>query len=207
MASLIGKKVGMTQVFTENGTLVPVTVLQFETNYVVAQRLEEKDGYSAVVLGSGSMKEKSVSQPYKGQFPEGVAPVKRLQEFRDFGAEVTVGDQLGVDVFQDVVYVDVAGVSKGKGYQGVMRRHGFGGGRKTHGSKFHRANGSTGMAATPSRVLKGTKMAGRMGSDNVTVQNLRIEQIDTENQLILVRGAVPGSRNSTVVVSAAKKKN
>ena len=207
MISLIGKKIGMTQIFTENGTLVPVTVLKFDPNYVVGQRDENKDGYSAVVLGTGEIKEKRVTKPYKGQFPEGVSPQRHLQEFKEYTKEVAVGDTIGVDVFENTVFVDVCGLSKGKGYQGVMKRHGFGGGRSTHGSKFHRANGSTGMAAYPSKVNKGTKMAGRMGADRVTVQNLKIVQIDTENQLLLVRGAVPGARNSMVVVSAAKKKN
>ncbi|AFG36655.1 50S ribosomal protein L3 [Spirochaeta africana] len=207
MVSLIGKKIGMTQVFTEDGTLVPVTVLQFDPNYVVGRRTPEKNGYEAVVIGSGAVKEQRATKPYAGQFPEGVGVLRHVMEFRVFDAEVSVGDELNVDLFENVVHVDVAGISKGKGFQGVMKRHGFGGGRKTHGSKFHRANGSTGMAAYPSKVLKGTKMAGRMGGDNVTVQNLRIVQIDAENRVMLVRGAVPGARNSMVVVSAAKKKN
>jgi large subunit ribosomal protein L3 len=127
-------------------------------------------------------------------------------EFREFDQECAVGDSLSVDMFTDVSYVDVVGESKGKGYQGVMKRHGFGGGRKTHGSKFHRANGSTGMAAWPSRVIKGTKMPGRMGGARTTVQNLRVVRVDAENQALLVRGAVPGKNNSYVVVSPAKKK-
>lgn len=207
MVSLIGKKVGMTQVFTENGTLVPVTVIKFDPNYVVGQRTAEKNGYAAVVIGADSVKEQRATKPYKGQFPEGIGPLRHVMEFRNFSQEVAVGDELGVNLFENTVFVDVIGTSKGKGFQGVMKRHGFGGGRKTHGSKFHRANGSTGMAAYPAKVFKGTKMAGRMGGDTVTVQNLRIVQIDVDNQVMLVRGAVPGARNTTVVVSAAKKKN
>lgn len=207
MVSLIGKKIGMTQVFTENGTLVPVTVLQFDSNYVVGQRTPEKNGYSAVIIGAEKVKEQRATKPYIGQFPDEIGPLRNVLEFRDFGKEVAVGDELGLDLFENSVYVDVVGTSKGKGFQGVMKRHNFGGGRKTHGSKFHRANGSTGMAASPSKVHKGTKMAGRMGGDNVTVQNLKIVQVDHENRVMLVRGAVPGTRNSMVVVSTAKKKN
>lgn len=207
MVSLIGKKVGMTQVFTENGTLIPVTVLKFDPNYVVGQRTQEKNGYEAVVIGAESVKEQRATKPYAGQFPKNIGPLRHVMEFRTFDKEVSVGDELNVDLFENIVFVDIAGTSKGKGFQGVMKRHGFGGGRATHGSKFHRANGSTGMAASPSKVHKGTKMAGRMGSDHVTVQNLRIVQIDVENRMMLVRGAVPGARNSMVVVSAAKKKN
>lgn len=207
MVSLIGKKIGMTQVFSEDGSMVPVTVLKFDPNFVVGQRLPEKNGYSAVVLGTGAMKERRASKPFLGQFPEGVGPMKHVMEVRNFGREVSVGDELGVDVFDDSVYVDIQGISKGKGFQGVMRRYNFTGGSKTHGSKFHRGPGATGMAATPSRIHKGTKMPGRMGGEKVTVQNLRIVRIDADNRLLLVRGAVPGARNATVVVSAAAKKS
>ena len=152
------------------------------------------------------LKTARVTKPRLGQFPDGVEPRRTLVEFRDFGRDVEIGQSLGVDTFSDVGFVDVIGQSKGKGYQGVMKRHGFGGGRKTHGSKFHRANGSTGMAAWPSKVIKGTKMAGRMGADRTTVLNLRVVRIDEENQLLLVRGAVPGKTNATVRVRPAIKR-
>ena len=206
MFGLIGKKVGMTQVFDDSGRLVPVTVLSLADNIVVGRRTVENDGYDAVVLGAEVVKTARVTKPRLGQFPDGVEPRRALIEFRDFGLNVQIGQSLGVDAFNDVAFVDVIGRSKGKGYQGVMKRHGFGGGRKTHGSKFHRANGSTGMAAWPSKVIKGTKMAGRMGADRTTVLNLRVVRIDVERQLLLVRGAVPGKTNAMVRVRPAIKR-
>lgn len=206
MVGLIGKKIGMTQVFDDAGRLIPVTVLKVEPNLVVAQRTPEKDGYSAVVLGATPQKESRLSKPVLGQFKDGVTPRRDLVEFRDFDRECQVGDELGLDVFTDVGYVDVTGTSKGKGYQGVMKRHNFGGGRKTHGSKFHRANGSTGMAAYPSKVIKGTKMAGRMGGEKSTVLSLQVIKVDPENQVMLVRGAVPGRNNAVVRIRPAVKR-
>jgi large subunit ribosomal protein L3 len=207
MLSLIGQKVGMTQVFDETGVLTPVTVIRVKPNVVVDQRTEERDGYTAVVLGTDEAKPSRLSKPVVGQFEKaGVAPQKLLMEFRNFDHECAVGDSLSVELLQDAAFVDVSGTTKGKGYQGVMRRHGFSGGRKTHGSKFHRANGATGMAATPSRTIRGTKMAGRMGADRRTVQNLRVVKVDAEKGAILVRGAVPGVRDGYLVVSTARKK-
>ena len=206
MFGLIGKKVGMTQIFDDTGRLVPVTVLSLADNVVVGRRTVENDGYDAVVLGAEVVKAARVTKPRLGQFPDGVEPRRALIEFRDFGLDVEIGQTLGVDVFNDVTFVDVIGRSKGIGYQGVMKRHGFGGGRKTHGSKFHRTNGSTGMAAWPSKVIKGTKMAGRMGTDRTTVLNLRVVRIDAAQQLLLVRGAVPGKTNATVRVRPAIKR-
>jgi large subunit ribosomal protein L3 len=206
MIGLIGKKIGMTQVFDEKGVITPVTVIQIDENTVVAERSKDKHGYDAVVLGAGDMKERRATKPYKGQFPEGAKPKRILKEFREFDAEYTVGGSLGVELLGGLEYVDVQGVSKGKGYQGVMKRHGFGGGRKTHGSKFHRGLGSTGMAAWPSKVQKGTKMPGRMGADKVIVQNLRVVRVDADKKVILVKGAIPGPRGSSVIVREAKKK-
>ncbi|MBN1686825.1 MAG: 50S ribosomal protein L3 [Spirochaetales bacterium] len=206
MIGLIGKKIGMTQVFDENGKVTPVSVIKFEDNYVVAERVPERDGYSACLLGSVEVKESRVSKPYAGQFKAGVKPQKYLYEIRDFAAEFEVGQKLGVELFSGARYVDVIGTSKGKGYQGVIKRHGFHGGRKTHGSKFHREPGSTGMAASPSKVQKGSRMPGRMGGVTTTVQNLSVVSVDEENQLLLVAGAVPGRRNGTVYVKTAKKK-
>ena len=136
-----------------------------------------------------------------------MAPKRHIFEVRDFDGEYTVGEGLDVTLFEDVDFIDVVGTSKGKGYQGVMKRHGFGGGRKTHGSKFHRANGSTGQAAWPSRVLKGTKMPGRMGGAQTTMQNLRVVQVDSTEQTIMVLGAVPGPKNGTVLIMPARKKS
>jgi large subunit ribosomal protein L3 len=204
MLGLIGKKIGMTQVFDDVGVLTPVTVIQFDENIVVSERKVEKNGYEAVVIGSVDVKK--VNKPKAGQFKEGVPPKKHLIEFRDFGKECKVGDKFGVELLEDLTYVDVTGTSKGKGFQGGMKRHNFGGGRASHGSKFHRGLGGTGMAATPSRVLKGTKMPGRMGGVKSTAQNLRVVGVDEDRQLLLVEGAVPGPKNSILIVKQAKKK-
>jgi len=206
MLGLIGRKVGMTQVFDANGALTPVTVINIEDNVVVNKRGAEKNGYEALVIGSVDMKKNRVRKPYGGQFKNDLTPKKFLVEMRDFEKECEVGDTLGVDLFEGFEYVDVVGVSKGKGYQGVIKRHGFGGGRKTHGSKFHRANGSTGQSAFPSRVMRGTRMPGRMGGEKTTVQNLKIVRIDAENKILLVKGAVPGAPMTALIVKKAKKK-
>jgi large subunit ribosomal protein L3 len=205
MLGLIGRKLGMTQVFDERGVLTPVTVIKIEENQVVGERSEEKNGYEAVVMGAVDVKKNRVTKPYAGQFGDGT-PKRYLVEMRDFEGEYENGATLGAEVFKDTTFVDITGTSKGKGYQGVMKRHGFGGGRKTHGSKFHRGLGSTGMAATPSKVLKGQKMPGRMGTDRRTVQNLRVVKVDEERQFLLVKGAVPGPRKGIVIVRKAKKK-
>ena len=165
MLGLMAKKLGMTQVFDETGNLVSVTVVRFDPNVVVLQKTEEKDGYKAVVLGVGDLKKDKASKPYAGQFPESITPKKTLKEFRDFEKEVTPGDKLGAEIFEGIRYVDVTGVSKGKGFQGVMKRYGFGGGRKTHGSKFHREPGSTGQNTYPHKTFKNRKLqAGWAGS-------------------------------------------
>ena len=207
MRGLIGKKVGMTQVFNDFGELMPVTVIRIEPNLVVEQRTPEANGYSAVVLGAGDAKPSRLTEPVLGQFKKNdLDPKRRLVEMRDFDRECAIGDTIGVELFENSAFVDVTGISKGKGYQGVMKRHGFGGGRKTHGSKFHRAPGSTGMAAYPAKVQKGTKMPGRMGGAQRTAQNLRIVRVDPERQMLLVNGAVPGARNGYVIVQTARKK-
>jgi len=198
--------VGMTQVFDETGGLVPVTVVRVEPNVVVAQKTGEKNGYEAVLLGVDELKKNKASKPYAGQFPENIAPQKTLREFRDFDKEVAPGDKLGVEIFEGVRYVDVIGVSKGKGFQGVVRRFGHGGGRATHGSKFHREPGSTGQSTYPHKSFKNVKMPGHMGREQVTVLNLRVVKVDTEKQLVLIRGAVPGINKGLVVVRAAVKR-
>lgn len=206
MLGLIGKKVGMTQVFDDRGVLTPVTVIKIEDNVVVSERTVEKSGYSACVIGAVDAKKNRVTKPYAGQFKDVCEPKRMLVEMRDYEKEVNIGDVLGLDIFQDIAFVDVEGTSKGKGYQGVMKRHNFSGGRATHGSKFHRGLGGTGMAATPSRVFKGTKMPGRMGGEKTTVQNLRVVKIDAEKKVLMVKGAVPGPRQSVVIVKKSKKK-
>ena len=206
MLGLLARKVGMTQVYDEAGNMIPVTVIRVDPNVVIAHRTEKKDGYSAVVVGVDDMKEKSVTKPYRGQFPEGVAPKKQLKEMRDFDREVAVGDSLGADLLEGVRYVDVSGVSKGKGFQGVMKRHGFKGGPGGHGSKFHRTPGSTGQNTYPARTFKNKKMPGRMGREKVTVLSLQLIKVDVEKQLLLVKGSVPGVNKSLVLVRAAVKR-
>lgn len=206
MLGLIGKKVGMTQVFDAQGKLIPVTVIKVEDNVVIANRTDDKNGYSAAVVATGEIKKSQTTKPYAGQFKDVCEPKKVVMEMRDFDNEVNVGDKLGVDLFKEVAYVDVTGVSKGKGYQGGMKRYGFDGGRKTHGSKFHRDLGGTAMSTTPAHTFKGHKMAGHMGNEQVTVQNLKLVAVDSEMQVLMVKGAIPGPTDSTVVVKKAVKK-
>jgi len=202
----MARKVGMTQVFDETGNLVPVTVVKIEPNVVIAQKTEEKDGYKAVVLGIDDVKQGRASKPHAGQFPENISPKKTMREFRDFEKEVAPGDKLGVELFEGIRYVDVSGVSKGKGFAGVMKRWGFKGGRAAHGSKFHREPGSTGQSTYPHKTFKNVKLPGRMGRERVTALSMWVEKVDTEKQLVLVRGAVPGINKGLVVVRAAVKK-
>lgn len=208
---LIGKKVGMTQIFDENGNVVPVTVIQAGPCVVVQRKTPDKDGYSALQVGLVEPGRKfQANRPREGHFKKsGVPPVRVLREF-GFQEEneekpVQPGDQvLAGDVFQVNDRVHVSGRAKGKGFQGVVRRHGFHGGRATHGSMFHRAPGSIGASAFPSRVLKGMKAPGRMGGNQVTVKKLRVVQVDSENNLLLVEGAVPGSRGGYVSITRAR---
>jgi large subunit ribosomal protein L3 len=206
MLGLMAKKVGMTQIFDEAGYLISVTVLRIDPNMVIARKEKEKDGYAAVLLGVGEMKKNKIKKPYAGQFPENIPPKKVVREFRDFEKEVQTGDALGVELFEGCRYVDVTGISKGKGFQGVVKRYGFGGGRYTHGSKFHREPGSTGQSTYPHKTFKNVKLPGRMGRERVTVLSLRVVKLDTEKQLLMVRGAVPGTNSGLVVVRAAVKK-
>ena len=206
MKGLIAKKVGMTQVFDSNGELTPVTVIHVEPNTVVATKTKEANGYDAVVLGLEDVKDSKINKAYKGQFPENVSPKRHLKEFREFEQEVKVGDQIGLELFEKTSYLDVTATSKGKGFQGVMKRWGFHGGRATHGSKFHREAGGTGNCTTPGHSLKNVKMPGRMGFDRVTVQNLKIVKIDPELKVIMVRGAVPGVKDCTLIIKSAVKK-
>ncbi len=207
MVGLIGKKIGMSHQFNEEGNLIPVTLLKIEKNTVINKRLIDKDGYNALVVGTGEISDKKTTKPYKGQFKDEITPKRYLKEFRINDPEkYEVGQEIGLEIFTDNDYVDVIGVSKGKGFQGVMKRHGFHGGRKTHGSKFHRHNGSTGQCAYPSRVFKGNKRAGRMGGERITAQNLKIFSIDNDESLLLVKGAVPGVNKGIVLINKAIKK-
>ena len=206
MKGLIAKKVGMTQIFDESGNLTPVTVIQIEPNVVVAKKTKENCGYDAVVLGLEDIKASKASKAYAGQFPENVNPKRHLKEFRCFEKEVNVGDVVGFELFEGVRFLDVTATSKGKGFQGVMKRWGFHGGRATHGSKFHREPGGTGECTTPGHSFKNIKLPGHMGCNKVTVQNLRIVKVDPELKVIMVRGAVPGTKDSTLIVKSAVKK-
>lgn len=202
MKGLMAKKVGMTQVFDENGNLIPVTVIHVEPNTVVATKTKEKCGYDAVVLGLGEMKAKHVTKPYAKQFPENITPKRQLKEFRDYEVEVNVGDKLGVELFEKVRFIDVTATSKGKGFQGVMKRHGFGGvGQSTHGQDDRaRKPGSIGACSYPAKVFKGMRMGGHMGNERVTTQNLKVLKVIPEHNLILVKGSIAGCKGSTVLI-------
>jgi large subunit ribosomal protein L3 len=206
MIGLLAKKVGMTQVFDDEGNLVPVTVIRIDPNTVIAQKTQDKDGYAAVTLGIDDLKPARVNKPYAGQFPEGITPKRRIREFRDFEKECAVGDAVGIELFEGVRYVDVTGVSKGKGFQGVMKRWGFAGGRASHGSKFHREPGGTGQSTYPGRTFKNMKLPGHMGNEKTTTLSLKVIKVDAEKQVIMVRGAVPGINEGIVIVRAAVKK-
>jgi len=209
MIALLGKKIGMTRIFTEKGAAVPVTIIELGPCVVTGVRSKEKGGYNAVQLGFGVKRERLFNRPQLGFFKKiGVAPKRYLREIRtDKVAEVKVGDELRVDNFEVGDMVDVIGSSIGKGFQGVVKRHGFSGGPGGHGSKFGRESGSTGMAADPARIFKGTRMAGHMGDERVTVQNLPVVKVDLENNLLVVRGAIPGVEQGLVVVRDALKKH
>ena len=202
MPGILGKKIGMTSIFNAEGDLVTVTVIKAGPCKVVTLREKEKDGYSAVVVGFGERKEKHTSKPILGQFKKNnISPLKTLKEFRNFTeGSLKIGDEIKVDLFKEGELVKVSGKSKGKGFQGVMKRHNFGGvGGTTHGQSDRlRAPGSIGASSYPSRVFKGQRMAGRKGFENVTVRNLRVIKIIPEDNLIMVKGAVPGSINSIV---------
>jgi large subunit ribosomal protein L3 len=208
MNGILGKKLGMTQIFTEDGSAIPVTVIEAGPCLVVQRKTRERDGYDAVQLGLVEQRApRGVNQPMQGHFKRaGVAPMRRLVEFAvDEGEELQPGQQIRASIFAVDEHVDVQGTSKGKGFQGVIRRHGFGGGRATHGSMFHRAPGSIGQASDPSRVFPGVRLPGQMGNERVTVKNLRIVKIDEERNHIFLRGAVPGPRNGYVVLRRARR--
>ncbi|HEY3569459.1 MAG TPA: 50S ribosomal protein L3 [Thermoanaerobaculia bacterium] len=207
MEGILGRKMGMTQIYVEDGTVIPVTVIQAGPCLVVQRKTVDTDGYEAVQIGLVEEKPAKPNQPQKGHFAKaGVAPVRKVEEFRlDSGEELKAGDEVKASMFNEKDYVDVVGTSKGKGFQGVMKRHNFAGGRGSHGSMFHRAPGSIGSSAYPSRVFKGMRMTGRMGGERVTTKNLQIVKVDAEQNLIYVRGAVPGPRSGYVAIRRAKR--
>jgi large subunit ribosomal protein L3 len=204
---ILGKKVGMTRVYDKSGTVVPVTVIEAGQNVVTQIRTKEKDGYTAVQVGYGDTTEKRTSKPLLGHFKKaGVTPKKFLREFAlSAEPEVKVGEALSVSRFQAGQLVDVIGISKGKGFQGVVKRYRFGGQPETHGSMMHRRTGSIGCRSTPGRIFKNKRMPGHMGSVKITVQNLEIVSVREEDQVLLVKGAVPGANGSYVIIRSAIK--
>ena len=203
MSGIIGKKIGMTSLFNEEGKNVPCTVIQAGPCVVLQVRTEEVDGYSAVQLGFDDKSEKNVSKALAGHFKKaGSAPKAKVVEFQDGFEGAKLGDEVNVELFTEGEFVDVTGISKGKGFQGVVKRHGFGGVmQQTHGQHNRlRAPGSIGAGSDPSRVFKGLRMAGRMGGEQVTVQNLEVLKVDKEQNLLVVKGAVPGAKNSYVII-------
>lgn len=203
MSGLIGKKIGMTSMYDQNGKNIPCTVIQAGPCFVTQVKSEDTDGYSAIQLAFGEKSEKNVSAPLKGHFKKaGVTPKYRLVEFQGFKESKVLGEEITVDLFEEGEFVDVAGTSKGKGFQGVVKRHGFAGvGGQTHGQHNRlRAPGSIGGASTPSKVFKGMRMAGRMGGDTVKTQNLKVLKVLLEKNLIVVSGNVAGAKGSYVVI-------
>ena len=205
--AILATKVGMTQIFNEDGLLIPVTVLQAGPCVVTQVKTEDNDGYAAVQVGFGQIREKLVNKPEKGHFEKAGVDAKRfLKEFKfDNAAEYEVGQEIKADIFAAGDHIDATAISKGKGFQGAIKRHGQSRGPMTHGSKYHRHAGSNGAASDPSKVAKSKKMPGQMGNVQVTVQNLEIVRVDTENNLLLVKGAVPGPKKSLVTIKESVK--
>lgn len=204
---ILGKKIGMTQVFREDGSMIPVTVVQAGPCVVVQKKNVETDGYAAVQLGFGGIRGKKVPKPLQGHYRKaGVKPTRLLREFRVEDPEAyELGQEVTVDMFKEGELVDVSGVSKGKGFAGSIKRHGFHRGPMTHGSKYHRGPGSHGASADPSRVFPGRKLPGRMGGERVTVTGLPVIKVDPEQNLMLIRGSVPGPRNSFLEIRESRK--
>ncbi len=206
---ILGKKVGMTQIFTENGELIPVTVIEAKPNTVLQVKTVETDGYEAVQLGFDDKREVLSNQAEQGHVKKAdTAPKRFVREIRDAElGDVEVGSEITVETFAEGDIVDVTGTSKGKGYQGVIKRHGQARGPETHGSHYHRRPGAMAMAADPARVFKGKKLPGRMGGKTVTVQNLEIVRVDVDRNALLIKGNVPGAKKSFVEIKTAKKAN
>lgn len=203
--AILGKKLGMTQVWSDDDRLLPVTVIEAGPCVVAQVRTLERDGYRAIQLGYGDIKESKVNKPDMGHFKKaGVAPKRHLAEVRlDEGETYKVGDAVTVDMLEPGMHVHISGTSKGKGFQGVIKRHNYKGGPGGHGSHFHRAPGSIGQSSSPSRVFKGMGLPGHMGSETVTVRNLEVVRVDAEQNLLVVKGAVPGGRNSLLTIRLA----
>jgi large subunit ribosomal protein L3 len=203
---LIGRKVGMTQLYDNDGNVLPVTVLEVGPCPIIRIKTRGTDGYDALKIGYWESK-KGLTKPMKGVFEKvGVEPQKYVKEFRCDTGEYKVGDNLTLKLFDDVQYVDITGITKGKGFQGVVKRWGFHGGRKTHGSMFHRRAGAVGQCQWPGKIVKGKKMPGRMGGKKKTVQNLKVVKVDSSKNVILVKGAVPGPNNGIIYLKEAVKK-
>ena len=202
MSGLIGKKIGMTSLFDENGKNIPCTVIEAGPCVVTQVRTEEVDGYNAVQLGFDDKKSKQTTKALEGHFKKaGTSAKKKVVEFQGYEEEYKIGDTLTVDFFQEGEFVDVVGISKGKGFQGVVKRHGFSGAGKTHGMQNqNRASGSIGASSYPSRVFKGMRMGGRMGGNKVKVLNLRVLKIVSEKNLLIIKGAIPGHNNSYITI-------
>ena len=202
---ILGKKVGMTQIFTANGELIPVTVIEATPNVVLQVKTTETDGYEAIQLGYQDKREVLANKPAKGHVAKAnTAPKRFIKEFKDVElGEYEVGQEIKVDVFAEGDIINVTGISKGKGYQGVIKRHGQSRGPMSHGSRYHRRPGSMGPV-DPNRVFKGKKLAGQMGGDRVTIQNLEVVRVDLEKNVILIKGNVPGSKKSLVQIKSAK---
>lgn len=206
---ILGRKIGMTQLFSENGELVPVTVIQAEPNVILQKKTLENDGYEALQLGFTDLKESRSNKPEKGHAAKAnTSPKRYVREIRNANiGEHEVGQEISVDVFEAGDKIDVTGTSKGKGFQGSIKRHNQSRGPMSHGSHFHRSSGSMGMAADPARVFKGKKLPGHMGSETITIQNLEVVSVDAEKNLILIKGNVPGSKKSYVKITSALKGN
>lgn len=206
MKGILGKKVGMTQIFTEEGIVVPVTVVEAGPIVVTQIKTTEKDGYNAIQVGFEDAKEKSLNKPKKGHLAAANVLKKHLKEFRvDSVEEFTVGQEIKADLFATGEMIDVTGISKGKGFQGPIKRHGQSRGPESHGSRYHRRPGSMGACSFPGRVFKNKKLAGHMGSVKVTIQNLEVVKVDADKNLILVKGAIPGAKGSVVTIKEAVK--
>ena len=206
MKGILGKKIGMTQVFTEHGEVIPVTVVEAGPVVVTQIKTTENDGYTAIQVGFQDAKEKSLNKPQKGHLAAANTLKKHLKEFRvDSVEEYTVGQEIKADLFAAGELIDVTGISKGKGFQGPIKRHGQSRGPETHGSRYHRRPGSMGACSYPGRVFKNKKLAGHMGSVKVTVQNLEVVRVDADKNFILVKGAIPGAKGSVVTIKEAVK--
>ena len=205
--AIIGKKIGMTQIFNEKGLIVPVTVIEAGPCVIAQIKTTENDGYNAIQLGYGEVKERRINRPEKGHFTKvNITPKKHLREFRVENVEdVTVGSEVKVDVFADGDKIDVQGTSKGKGFQGVIKRHGQSRGPMGHGSMYHRRPGSMGATSTPGRVFKGKKLPGHMGVQTVTIQNLDIVKVDIDKNVLLVKGSVPGPKGAILKIRKTVK--